>query len=109
MAAPAVTALAARLIASTKLANVVNPPFNLVVSNVPGPPIPLYLAGAKMVAQYPVSAIVDGVGLNVTVQSTNENLDFGFVTDRDLIPDLWAMSDLVGPTLEELRSAVLGG
>ena len=107
MTAPAVTALAARLIASTKLANRVTPPFNLVVSNVPGPPVPLYVAGAKMVAQYPVSAIVDGVGLNVTVQSTNENLDFGFVADRDLVPDLWAMADLVAPTLAELRAAVL--
>jgi len=108
VASPAVTALAARLVASTKLANRVTPPFNLVVSNVPGPPVPLYVAGAKMVAQYPVSAIVDGVGLNVTVQSTNENLDFGFVADRDLVPDLWAMSDLVAPTLRELRDAVLG-
>ncbi len=107
VAPPAVTALAARLVASTRLADRVTPPFNLVVSNVPGPPVPLYIAGAKMVAQYPVSAIVDGVGLNVTVQSTNDNLDFGFVADRDLVPDLWAMSDLVQPTLDELAGAVL--
>ncbi len=106
VAPPAVSAMAARLIASTKLANRVSLPFNLVVSNVPGPPIPLYLAGALILDHYPVSAIVDGVGLNVTVMSTNGMLDFGFVSDRDLIPDLWTMADAVPSALHELAGAV---
>lgn len=109
VAPPAVAALAARLVASTRLADRVTLPFNVVVSNVPGPPIPLYLAGALILGHYPVSAIVDGVGLNVTVVSTNGMLDFGFVADRDLVPDLWAMADLVAPALDELSAAVRNG
>lgn len=109
VAPPAVAALAARLVASTRLADRVTLPFNVVVSNVPGPPIPLYLAGALILGHYPVSAIVDGVGLNITVVSTNGMLDFGFVADRDLVPDLWPMADLVAPALDELAAAVRDG
>lgn len=106
VAPPAVAALAARLVASTRLADRVTPPFNVVVSNVPGPPIPLYLAGALILGHYPVSAIVDGVGLNVTVVSTNGMLDFGFVADRDLVPELWAMAERVPEAVAELALAV---
>ncbi|MEM9133594.1 MAG: wax ester/triacylglycerol synthase family O-acyltransferase [Actinomycetota bacterium] len=103
---PAIAGLAARLVASTKLADRVNLPFNLVVSNVPGPPIPLYLAGARIVDHYPVSTIVDGVGLNVTVMSVENRLGFGYVADRDLIPDLWDLADRTEPALAELADAV---
>jgi WS/DGAT/MGAT family acyltransferase len=105
VAPPAISALAARLVASTNLADRVTLPFNVVVSNVPGPPVPLYLCGAEVLGHYPVSAIVDGVGLNITVVSTNGMLDFGFVSDRDLIPDLWAMADSVMGALDELKKA----
>ncbi|MEL7155089.1 MAG: wax ester/triacylglycerol synthase family O-acyltransferase [Actinomycetota bacterium] len=103
---PAVAALAARLVASTKLADRVTLPFNLVVSNVPGPPIPIYLAGARITDHYPVSTIVDGVGLNVTVMSVDGRLGFGYVADRDLIPDLWDLADRTAPALVELADAV---
>ena len=105
VAPPAVSALASRLIASTNLADKLTLPFNVVVSNVPGPPVPLYLAGAEVLGNYPVSAIVDGVGLNITVVTTNGMLDFGFVSDRDLIPDLWDMADGVIEALNELKVA----
>ena len=106
IAPPAVAALAARLVASTKLADRVTLPFNLVVSNVPGPPVPIYLAGALIVGHFPVSAIVDGVGLNVTIMSINGDLDFGFVSDRELIDDLWALADRVPDSVIELAEAV---
>ncbi len=106
IAPPAVSALASRLIASTHLADRLTLPFNVVVSNVPGPPVPLYLAGAEVLGNYPVSAIVDGVGLNITVTTTNGMLDFGFVSDRDLIPDLWEMADTVLEALNELKLAL---
>lgn len=106
IAPPAVSALASRLIASTHLADRLTLPFNVVISNVPGPPVPLYLAGAEILGNYPVSAIVDGVGLNITVTTTNGMLDFGFVSDRDLIPDLWMMADTVLDTLNELKVAL---
>ncbi len=106
VAPPAVTALAARLIASTKLADRVTLPFNVVVSNVPGPSFPFYFCGAKVVGNFPVSAIVDGVGLNVTVQSNNGMLDFGFVSDRELVPDLWDMARSVQNHVDALEAAV---
>ena len=68
--------------------------------------IPLYLAGAQILGHYPVSAIVDGVGLNITVVTTNGMLGFGFVSDRDLIPDLWSMADAVPLALGDLAAAV---
>ncbi|MEM7337505.1 MAG: wax ester/triacylglycerol synthase family O-acyltransferase [Actinomycetota bacterium] len=106
VAPPAVAALAARLVASTKLADRVTLPFNVVISNVPGPPIPLYLAGALITGHFPVSAIVDGVGLNVTVVSIDGGLHFGFVADRDLLPNLWEMADLLDAATQELATAV---
>ena len=71
-----------RMFSRLRIADRTAPPFNLVISNVPGPSFPLYAAGAELVHYYPVSTIVDGIGLNITVLSYNGNLDFGFVCDR---------------------------
>ncbi len=79
------------------------PTWNLVVSNVPGPQFPLYCAGARLVAQYPVSVITDGMGLNMTVMSYDGHMDFGIVADRDQMPDLWSMLDRLRDSLEELK------
>jgi diacylglycerol O-acyltransferase / wax synthase len=79
------------------------PTWNLVVSNVPGPQFPLYLAGARLAAQYPVSVITDGMGLNITVMSYCGHMDFGIVADRDQMPDLWSMLDRLRDSLEELK------
>lgn len=83
------------------------PPLNLVISNVPGPRTPLYCAGARLEANYPVSAIADGVGLNITVVSYMDHIDFGIVADRDQIDDVWSLMDGVTDALAELES-VLG-
>ncbi|HEY1970871.1 MAG TPA: wax ester/triacylglycerol synthase family O-acyltransferase [Pseudonocardia sp.] len=69
------------------------PLWNLVVSNVPGPQFPLYLAGAKVLATYPVSVITDGMGLNITVMSYCGSLDVGIVADRDQVPDVATLVD----------------
>jgi hypothetical protein len=61
---------------------------------VPGPRQPVYLAGAQMTHYFPVSTITDGIGLNMTVQSYVDTLDFGLVSCRELVPDLWDMLDL---------------
>ena len=60
-----------------------------MISNVPGPQFPLYCAGAELKANYPVSVITDGMGLNITVMSYCGKMDFGIVTDRDQMPDAW--------------------
>ncbi len=101
-APPAIAARAMRMYSRLRIADRAAPPFNLVISNVPGPSFPLYGAGAELRHFYPVSAIADGVGLNITVQSYNGNLDFGFVCDRDLVPDVWLMTDLLQESMAEL-------
>jgi WS/DGAT/MGAT family acyltransferase len=101
-APPAVAARAMRMYSRLKIADRMNPPFNLVISNVPGPNIPLYSAGAKLLHYYPVSALVDGQGLNITVQSYDGNLDFGFLGCRDLVPDIWVFTDLIRESMQEL-------
>ena len=68
-------------------------PFNLTISNVPGPQMPLYLDGAEQLASYPYSTITDGMALNITVTSYNGHLDWGIVVDRDIVTDPWAMYD----------------
>jgi diacylglycerol O-acyltransferase len=83
----------------------VDPPFNVVISNVPGPQFPIYYIGTRLVANYPVSAINDGVGLNITVQSYNGNLDFGLVACRDLLPDVWDLVDYLHDAVNELADA----
>jgi WS/DGAT/MGAT family acyltransferase len=80
------------------------PTWNLVVSNVPGPQFPLYLSGARLVANYPVSVITDGMGLNITVMSYCGHLDFGLVADREQMPDLGKLLGWLGQELEALRS-----
>ncbi len=88
---PAVFAQAMRT--ATRLSGRFATPVNLVISNVPGPREPLYTAGAKLQHYYPVSTIVDGQGLNITVQSYLNTLDFGLVSCRELVPDLWDLLD----------------
>jgi hypothetical protein len=85
---PAVFALAARSTFSLATSTAGRPPWNLVISNVPGPQLPLYLAGARLVANYPISVITDGMGLNIRVMSYDGHLDFGLVADRDQMPDV---------------------
>ncbi len=90
-AMPALAGQAARLSARLRLLERVNP-FNLIISNVPGPTVPLYYGGAKLLSYYPLSAIVDGQGLNITVMSYGGALHFGLIADRDLVPDLDVMA-----------------
>jgi diacylglycerol O-acyltransferase len=81
------------------------PAWNLVVSNVPGPQFPLYMAGAKLVANYPVSVITDGMGLNITVMSYNGDMDFGIVADRDQMPDVQRLMGWLQDELDALKPA----
>ena len=104
-APPAVAARAMRMYSRLRIADRMNPPFNLIISNVPGPNYPLYSAGARLEHFYPVSALADGQGLNMTVQSYDGRLDFGFIACRDLVPDVWVMTDLLQESMRELLDA----
>jgi diacylglycerol O-acyltransferase / wax synthase len=81
-------------------------PYNVIISNVPGPNVPLYLAGAKLEAYYPVSAITHGQGLNITVMSYCGTMYFGLVACRELMPDLDVLAGYLRSELDEMLAAV---
>jgi diacylglycerol O-acyltransferase / wax synthase len=103
-AAPAVFGVAMRLYARTRLTESM-PVHNLVISNVPGPQVPLYMLGCEVKAMYPLGPIFHGSGLNITVMSLNGNLDVGLIACPELLPDLWDMADEFAIVMEELVAA----
>ena len=95
-----------QLYGATKLADYIPQVVNMCISNTQGPPFPLYCAGAKVTALYPVSIATHGVGLNVTVQSYLDHLDFGVTADYKALPDVDVYADLLVSSFEELKYAV---
>jgi hypothetical protein len=95
----AASALYRRATGSDKIPSVAN----VAVSNVPGPPVPLYLAGARMLNNFPCSIVTHGMGLNITVQSYDQSLDFGLMADAKAMPDVRQLADAIGVAFEELR------
>jgi hypothetical protein len=98
---PAVFTRAMRMASRFQLGNR-GQPVNVTISNVPGPRQPLYSAGSRLLHYYPVSTIAEGQGLNITVQSYLDSLDFGLVACRELVPDLWDLVDAIVDDLGEL-------
>lgn len=88
----------------TKLAERIPPLANLTVSNVQGPPVPLYLAGARVTTFYPVSIPAHASALNITVQSYCHSLDIGLTACRRTVPDVAEMADDFAVALEELKA-----
>jgi len=83
-----------------------SPPFNLVISNVPGPHEQLYYGGARLDGSYPLSAIVDGQALNITLVSNAGNLDFGLTGCRRSVPHLQRLLAHLESSLKDLERAV---
>lgn len=103
-AMPPLVGLATRANARLRLLERVNL-FNLFISNVPGPRIPLYIGGHALLASYPVSAITDGQGLNITVVSYGGGLHFGLISDRELVIDLDVLADYLVEEFEVLAKS----
>jgi hypothetical protein len=82
------------------------PPVNLVISNINGPDAPLYLAGAQLQAAYPLSVLIDGVGLNITALSYRDRVDIGIVANADQITDAWPLMTAIITELGALTAAV---
>lgn len=101
--APGVFAQAARLYENFSIQDFVYPPYNLVISNVPGPQQPLYLCGATVQANYPISIPYHGLAFNITVMSYQDNLDIGLTAHRSSVPDIDGLMDLMAGALAELR------
>jgi diacylglycerol O-acyltransferase len=105
-AAPTTFALAARMYSNMNLSDRHRPIHNVVISNVPGPPFPLYYAGAQLQYTLPMGPVMEGAGLNITVLSYMDNVDIGFMACRELIPDVWSLVDHVEASMQELLDAV---
>jgi len=101
----ALSGLAAR--ALFKLSTLPGVMFNLFVSNVPGPQLPLYIAGARVEGIYPVSAVTDITGgLNITLFSYDGNLDFGLIACREMVPDVWRLIGYLELAMAEMLRLV---
>ena len=107
VASPAVFSRAMRLYGRLRLGERMRPAINLIVSNVPGPPFPLYLAGARLVSLHPLGPIVDDCGLNLTVMSYLDHVDFGFIACRELVPDVDDLAAAVPDALREIMKATV--
>lgn len=80
-------------------------PFNMVVTNVPGPQIPMYLLGARLLEAYPHVPLVDGLGLGIALLSYDGRIAWGFNADYDVVPDLADFVADVGAAYAALREA----
>jgi len=82
-------------------------PMNLVITNVPGPPVPLYLGGARILRTYPYVEVLDNEGLTIAVVSYDGQLYFGVTGDRDLLPDLELVTGAIEKEFRALVDAVV--
>lgn len=96
---PALQAMAALFVPPTQ------PLFNIVCTNVPGPQVPLYMAGHKVLGLWPIVPLSMGLGLNTALTSYNGHLYWGFCADPNLVPDVGKVSSAVGEAFEELMAA----
>jgi hypothetical protein len=92
----------AALYERSNMSAVMPPLANVVVSNIPGPQVPLYAAGARMSTYWPMSIVEHGVGLNITMMSYAGAMDFGFTTARSAVPDARELSHALAATFDEL-------
>ena len=107
LGAPWLISGVAALFGRSKLANRMPPVANVAISNVPGPKVALYMAGARMLTYYPVSIAVHSMALNVTVQSYNGALDFGLIACRKAMPDLPELARYMQQAHQELLKGTL--
>lgn len=105
-AAPLVAAQAARLYSRYRVADLHRPPYNVIISNVPGPPFALYLAGAELEHSYPISLAIEGIALNITIMSYRNDVAIGLTADREAVPDIERMMEQMPAALAELEKAV---
>ncbi len=90
---------------SAGLADRLAPIHNLVISNVPGPPFPLYVAGARLKGVYPFGPLIEGSGLNITVLSNMGNMDIGVIACPDVAPGIDGLVQGIIDGIEVLRAA----
>lgn len=106
-AAPRTFGLAMRAVADLRLPDRGPVIHNLVISNVPGPPIPLFFMGARVDAMFPLGPVFHGAGLNITVMSNAGRMHVGIIACRESVPDVWALAADFPRELDELYAAAV--
>jgi len=81
---------------------------NLAISNVPGPPVPLYLAGARFLTFHPLSIVMHGLGLNITIQTYADHVDFGIVAGKKALPHAQDLAQAIEAAFEQARGLMAG-
>jgi diacylglycerol O-acyltransferase / wax synthase len=104
MGVPWLMEAATALYGKAKVADRIPQVANVVISNVPGPPVPLYMAGARMLTNYPTSIVVHGLALNITVQSYDQSIDFGLMADAQAMPDVAELADGIRIAFDDLQA-----
>jgi WS/DGAT/MGAT family acyltransferase len=105
IAPPNTTSLIARIYSAARLADVHPVVHNVVISNVAGPPIQIFRAGARLEGVYPLGPVLEGPGLNVTIVSYRDRVGFGLIACRQQMPDVAALAAAVPHALAELLEA----
>jgi diacylglycerol O-acyltransferase len=108
-AAPRTFGLAVRAVSKLRLAEKGPVIHNLVISNVPGPPVPLYFLGARIDGFYPLGPIFHGAGVNITVMSSAGRMHVGVLACRETMPEVQTLADDFPLELDALYAAALGG
>ncbi len=103
---PILLNLASQALAHPDVLNRLPTPAQLIVSNIPGPPIPLYQSGAKVLGLFAASVLLANGALNVTLMSYNGRVDFGLTVDPDIVPKAQLLADAIPGALAELMSAL---
>jgi diacylglycerol O-acyltransferase / wax synthase len=101
LAPPTILAQASRLNFSTRL-------FNLIVTNIPGPQVPLYVLGRQLLDLFPVAFLPEGHGLAIAIMSYNGSLDYGLLGDYDAMPDIDLVAERIDASLAQLVDAARG-
>ena len=107
IALPALATRVARAVAGTRLFDRMRPPFNVTISSVRVPDVPLFLAGSRVAGTYPVGPMAEGIGLNVTAFSYLGRVYFGMLACRRLLPELDEVAVHIDDALGELVACAL--
>lgn len=103
---PVLLRAGSRAYTASGLARFLPPVFNLIVSNVPGPPVPLYLAGARVTHLFPLGPLFEGSGLNITLMSHDDVIDIGLITCASMLEDPEVLGQHLVDGIEELAALV---
>jgi len=104
--APVIVSAMAQIASRTEIVNKIPAPFNVAISNVPGPRKPMYFAGSKVLTYFPVSIATHGSALNITLQSYVDRLDFGLVACKVAVPEVQEIANYIVEEFELLKDAV---